>query len=275
MTGRPWFRLNAENWLTSGAIAAMSAEERGIYITFLCYAWTNPSCSLPSDNESLRKIAHIDQDGWNRSSKSVLAMFTPHPHSPGLITNARLAKEREHDPSEKKKKPPVREENPSVAEIRTHYESEHQRIHGRAVVFDSGSTRSAIARALRMGYNAGKTSEDWIRILKVSISDFLNDRDYWLTRFGHPLTIWAKRLNAYIRLEERTTESPFATARQEWADSQALELSRISEENESFYKTHPRVKCLVEKAQARGVMFDHEEFNRLRKLDEKELTINA
>lgn len=57
-----WFPLYANDFLASSKIAMMSTEEIGAYILLLCHAWQDPQCSLPLEEEALKRLGRISMD---------------------------------------------------------------------------------------------------------------------------------------------------------------------------------------------------------------------
>lgn len=89
MNGRPYFRMYAQDWLTSESIQLFSAEQEGAYIRLLAIMWTNKHCALkPEEMRALSRFQSSDE-----SFSRVLANFVPHPRLKGHVTNPRLYEE--------------------------------------------------------------------------------------------------------------------------------------------------------------------------------------
>lgn len=56
----PYFKFYVYDWLTSNRIKLMTASQVGAYIGLLCNAWTEESCTLPTEPQSLKILAK-----WN------------------------------------------------------------------------------------------------------------------------------------------------------------------------------------------------------------------
>lgn len=57
-----WFPFYPNDFLSSNTVALMSTEEIGAYLLLLCAAWNDPACSLPTDDDSLRKLGRFTGD---------------------------------------------------------------------------------------------------------------------------------------------------------------------------------------------------------------------
>ena len=51
----PAFQFYPNDWLSSQNITLMTPAEEGAYIRLLCYAWADPDCSIPNDDEILAR----------------------------------------------------------------------------------------------------------------------------------------------------------------------------------------------------------------------------
>ena len=90
----PAFQFYPNDWLSSPKISTMTPAEEGAYIRLLCYAWSNPDCSLPDDDETLGQLSRLGERWLKGGSTRLRQCFTPHPRKPGRLFNARLLKER-------------------------------------------------------------------------------------------------------------------------------------------------------------------------------------
>lgn len=95
MDRSPAFQFYPGNWLSSPKVAQMQPAEEGAYIRLLAYAWADPDCSLPDDDEILARLSRLNEGWFNGSSKILRACFHPHPDKPGRLANARLLLERQ------------------------------------------------------------------------------------------------------------------------------------------------------------------------------------
>jgi uncharacterized protein YdaU (DUF1376 family) len=71
---RPAFQLYVNDWLSSTAIALMSAAEEGAYIHLLCHEWTEDDCGLPDDDAQLAVLSRLGRD-WKKSSACLRKQF--------------------------------------------------------------------------------------------------------------------------------------------------------------------------------------------------------
>lgn len=62
MSDLHWFPLQVDRFLSSSKIALMNNEEVGAYMFLLCHEWNDPTCSLPTDEKSLQKLARYTGD---------------------------------------------------------------------------------------------------------------------------------------------------------------------------------------------------------------------
>ncbi len=99
----PAFQLFCGDWLSSQKITLMSSSEEGAYVRLLCYAWMDPDCSLPDDDDVLAQLSRLGEQ-WSKGSSRILrACFTAHPHKPGRLVNTRLLIERQRQEEWRKK----------------------------------------------------------------------------------------------------------------------------------------------------------------------------
>lgn len=98
MTNRlPWFPMHAADFLMDTAVAEMTLEQRGAYITLLCHAWWNGS--IPAANDRLTTVVRSfswsethEVDHWWTSP--LTECWVPHPDDPTKLVNPRLEQER-------------------------------------------------------------------------------------------------------------------------------------------------------------------------------------
>jgi len=100
MEKSPAFQFYANDWLSSTKINLMKPEEEGAYIRLLCYAWNEPDCGLPDDDEQLAILSRLGKD-WLKGGVSVVrkCFFS----KGGRLYNKRLLKERKKQEKWKKK----------------------------------------------------------------------------------------------------------------------------------------------------------------------------
>ena len=91
MNKPPSFQFYPADFLSSPAVAAMTAEEVGAYILLLSYAWASDDCGLPNDDETLSRLSRLGERWFNGGSTVVRACFTP---EGTRLYNKRLLKER-------------------------------------------------------------------------------------------------------------------------------------------------------------------------------------
>lgn len=75
MSGDPAFLLYVDDWLSSLDIAVMTPAEEGAYIRLLCYAWQDPKCRLPNNDEELAKLSRLGQEWHNGSGARIRKCF--------------------------------------------------------------------------------------------------------------------------------------------------------------------------------------------------------
>lgn len=83
-----WMPLYIGDYLA--ATTHLSAEESGAYLHLLMHQWKNGS--LPSDQESLRRIARVEKDAWSNAWSILQAFFE---HSSSMPIQKRLESIRE------------------------------------------------------------------------------------------------------------------------------------------------------------------------------------
>jgi uncharacterized protein YdaU (DUF1376 family) len=87
----PAFQLYAGEWLSERAISLMTPAEEGAYIRLLCYAWLEPDCALPDDDEVLAKISRLNRK-WKNCSHKIRVCFSK---QDSKLVSEQLLKERE------------------------------------------------------------------------------------------------------------------------------------------------------------------------------------
>lgn len=80
-----WFPFYPADFLTSNRVALMTTEEIGGYTLLLCYAWQDPTCTLPADDEAIRKLSRL-----TGSLEAIKSCFI---QKRGRLLNERLYKE--------------------------------------------------------------------------------------------------------------------------------------------------------------------------------------
>ena len=95
MNKSPAFQFYVNDWLSSTQISLMTPSEEGAYIRLLCYAWNDPDCSIPDNDEILAALSRLGEGWLKGGSRVVRKCFQPHPTIPGKLINLRLLKEKE------------------------------------------------------------------------------------------------------------------------------------------------------------------------------------
>jgi len=86
----PAFQFYPKDFLSSSAVALMSMQERGVYITLLCHCWLDGS--LPTDPERLARICGLPLPTFRKCWPAVSERFVT--NDDGHLTNPRLERER-------------------------------------------------------------------------------------------------------------------------------------------------------------------------------------
>lgn len=73
----PAFQFYVDDFIADAAVDAMTNEEVGIYVRFLCKAWKEePVGTIPSEDRVLMNWAKTTPQIWKRCRESVLSAFT-------------------------------------------------------------------------------------------------------------------------------------------------------------------------------------------------------
>jgi uncharacterized protein YdaU (DUF1376 family) len=83
------FMFDVDAWLSSTAIAAMSAEQERAYLRLLLHMWKQDDCGLPDDQELLAGLSTLGER-WATVGARVRAQFF---EKDGRLYNARLLEE--------------------------------------------------------------------------------------------------------------------------------------------------------------------------------------
>lgn len=89
----PAFQFYPDDWLSSRKIALMTAEQEGAYIRLLCYAWSDPDCSIPDDDTQLASLSRLGSR-WESVKDLVRSCFRSDSKKPGRLINKRLVAEK-------------------------------------------------------------------------------------------------------------------------------------------------------------------------------------
>lgn len=89
----PYFKFYPNDWLTSNTVKLMNAPQLGAYIELLCNAWTEETCTLPSDQDALKRLSRWSDEQYGDFGP-VLACF-PLTRNRKRRFNPRLFKERQ------------------------------------------------------------------------------------------------------------------------------------------------------------------------------------
>lgn len=90
----PAFQFYPAEWLSSDNITLMTPAQEGAYIRLLCYAWNEPDCSIPDNDEQLAVLSRLGEGWFNGGSSVVRKCFVPHKTKSGRLVNLRLLEER-------------------------------------------------------------------------------------------------------------------------------------------------------------------------------------
>lgn len=88
----PAFQFYPKDFLTDEHVALMSLQERGAYITLICYCWQQGS--LPAEHEHLARFCGTPLAVFRRLWPSIAPCFRPHPSQGDRLVHPRLEKER-------------------------------------------------------------------------------------------------------------------------------------------------------------------------------------
>lgn len=88
----PAFQFYAREFLSSANVSTMTAEQVGIYIRLLCYAWLDGS--IPDDLPTLATLARVPLATMRRAWPSVGRCWVPSETIQGRLVNPRMEKER-------------------------------------------------------------------------------------------------------------------------------------------------------------------------------------
>lgn len=72
----------------------MTPAQEGAYIRLLAYAWADPDCSIPDNDDELAVLSRLGEEWLKGGSTKVRNCFEPHPEIPGRLVNRRLLDER-------------------------------------------------------------------------------------------------------------------------------------------------------------------------------------
>jgi hypothetical protein len=86
-----FFSFDADEWLSSPAINAMTSAQEGAYIRLLAIQWKAKDCTLPSDPAMLAAMSRLG-DQWPDLGPLVLAQFSPSKRNSKKIFNKKLRK---------------------------------------------------------------------------------------------------------------------------------------------------------------------------------------
>lgn len=91
--GYPFFKFYTKDWLSDFNVRCMDPAERGIYVDLLAFDWEEDG--IPADPDRLAKVTGTDADAMRDAWETLADRFIPHPTKEGLVTNRRLASERQ------------------------------------------------------------------------------------------------------------------------------------------------------------------------------------
>lgn len=187
----PAFQFYPGDWLSSPHVTLMTPEQEGAYIRLLCYAWADPDCSIPDDDEILAKLSRLGE-GWFKGGSSVVRKcFEPHPEIAGKLVNLRLLKER--------KKQEIWREKSRSGGIKSAESRAKKKMKGGSKMVD-----------VCLQPNGNSSSSSSINTsTKVEVLDKPAEEvfEYWKTIHGHPRAILDAKRRRLIndRLKEGFT----------------------------------------------------------------------
>lgn len=95
MAQSPSFPFYASDWLGSNHRAMMTLQEQGAYVNLLARQWSDPTCSLPDDDEALACLSELGEAWLKGSSTTLRKCFPKHPVLDARIANPKLLTLRE------------------------------------------------------------------------------------------------------------------------------------------------------------------------------------
>lgn len=99
----PAFQFYPSDWLSSGKVSLMKPEYEGAYIRLLAYAWLDPDCSIPDDDDQLASLSRLGEGWFKGGSQMVRACFIKSDTLAGRLVNIRLLHERKKQAEWKEK----------------------------------------------------------------------------------------------------------------------------------------------------------------------------
>ncbi len=91
----PAFQFYANDWLASQTVSLMTPEQEGAYIRLLAHQWSDPTCSLPDDDDRLAVLSRLGEK-WPAARLAIAKQMLFHsPRDSGRIYNVRLYRYRE------------------------------------------------------------------------------------------------------------------------------------------------------------------------------------
>jgi len=184
MNKSPAFQFYANDWLSSTKIALMTPAQEGAYIRLLCYAWSDPDCSIPDDDNQLAVLSRMGEEWLKGGSTVVRACFNQHPTVAGKLVNLRLLAERE--------KQQLWREKSQAGGIKSGQARQEKALKARAKRAKGGS------RVVEPKGNSSSSSSS-------SIKDMSRDVfNHWKTVLNHPKAILDAKVHKLI--SERLAE---------------------------------------------------------------------
>lgn len=184
MNKSPAFQFYANDWLSSTKIALMTPAQEGAYIRLLCYAWSDPDCSIPDDDAQLAILSRMGEEWLKGGSTVVRKCFNQHPTVPGKLVNLRLLAERE--------KQQLWREKSQAGGIKSGQARQEKALAARAKRVKGGSN---------LVQPKGNSSSSSSSSIKDMCSDIFN---HYKTALNHPKAILDAKLQRLItsRLED-------------------------------------------------------------------------
>lgn len=97
----PAFQFYPGDFLSDENVAAMSLEERGAYITLLCYCWKEGS--IPAETKRIARLLGVRSQVITRLWPGLEPCFREASGKPGRLVNPRLERERRKQVARRKK----------------------------------------------------------------------------------------------------------------------------------------------------------------------------
>lgn len=175
----PAFQFYPGDWLSSPQVTLMTPEQEGAYIRLLCYAWADPDCSIPDDDEVLAKLSRLGEGWFNGGSTVLRKCFQPHFNQPGKLVNLRLLEERKKQKEWREKS---RIGGLRSAESRARKSSKG----GSRVVQPKGNSSSSFSSSFSIRDIHVESDDSTAPAKEKKPSEIEQVFDYWRKSLNHP-----------------------------------------------------------------------------------------